>query len=156
MKAHSAGLLLYRFAEERLQVLLVHPGGPFWAHKDAGAWTLPKGLCENDESMLEAAQREFTEETGFTATGPFLPLDELRQPGGKIVHAWAVQQDVDADAIASNRFSLEWPRNSGIVRDYPEVDRGQWFGIDEARTKILPGQVKFIDRLLERLGDVSP
>lgn len=155
MKTHSAGLLLYRFTAGRLQVLLVHPGGPFWAHKDAGAWTLPKGLCEIDESMLEAAQREFKEETGFTATGPFIPLGELRQPGGKIVHAWAVEQDIDAAAIASNHFSLEWPRNSGVVRNYPEIDRGQWFSVAEARTKILPGQAAFLDRLVEWLGEVS-
>lgn len=151
MSVHSAGILLYRFSGGQLEVLLVHPGGPYWAHKDANAWTLPKGLCEPDEQPLDAAQREFREETGFTAAGPFLPLGELRQPGGKIVHAWAVEQDVDAAAIASNRFQLEWPRRSGIVRDYPEVDRGQWFTLEAARGKILPGQAGFLDRLAKAL-----
>lgn len=152
MKAHSAGILLYRLREGAVQVLLVHPGGPFWAHKDAGAWSIPKGLCEATESLLDAARREFREETGFNAEGPFVALGELRQPGGKIVHVWAVEQDVDAAAVKSNHFSLEWPRHSGSVREYPEVDRGQWFDIEAARGKILPGQAGFLDRLREHLG----
>lgn len=148
MKLRSAGILLYRFTAGRLEVMLVHPGGPYWAHKDAGAWTIPKGLCEADETPLEAARREFREETGFEAVGEFIALGELKQRSGKIVHAWAVEQDVDTSRIVSNTFSLEWPRNSGVINEYPEVDRGQWFGVDEARKKILCGQAGFVDRLL--------
>lgn len=128
--------------------MLVHPGGPYWVNKDDGAWTLPKGLCEADETLLEAAQREFREETGFEATGTFISLGELKQPSRKIVHAWAVEQDADISKITSNTFSLEWPRNSGVMNAFPEVDKGQWFGIEEARKKILRGQVEFIDRLV--------
>jgi predicted NUDIX family NTP pyrophosphohydrolase len=151
MKAYSAGILLFRFARGRLEVLLVHPGGPYWANKDDGVWSIPKGLCEEDESPLDAAKREFSEETGFEVCGEFLDLGELRQASGKIIHAWAVEQDIDAARIVSNTFSLELPRKSGVKREYPEVDRGQWFGIDEAGRKILGGQAVFIDRLVERV-----
>lgn len=148
MSLHSAGILLYRFAAGRLEVMLVHPGGPYWMNKDEGAWTLPKGLCEADETLLEAAQREFREETGFEAAGMSISLGEIKQPSGKIVHAWAVEQDVDTSLLTSNTFSLEWPRNSGVMNEYPEVDKGQWFGVEEARKKILRGQAEFIDRLV--------
>ena len=152
MSVHSAGILLYRFVDDRLEILLVHPGGPYWAHKDEGAWTIPKGLCEAGESPLDAAIREFREETGFEANGMFIELGELKQPSGKIVHAWAVEQDVDTSRIISNTFSLEWPRNSGVVNEYPEVEKGQWFGIEEARKKILRGQDDFVDRLMRVVG----
>lgn len=149
MSLRSAGILLYRFVAGRPEVLLVHPGGPYWARKDAGAWTIPKGLCEPHESPLETARREFREETGFEARGPFLDLGEIKQPSGKRIHIWASEQDVDTAQLASISFSLEWPRKSGVIREYPEVDRGAWFGIDAARKKILPGQAGFIERLLQ-------
>lgn len=147
MTIRSAGILLYRFVGGRLEVMLVHPGGPYWANKDDGAWSLPKGLCEENESLLETAKREFREETGFEADGTFISLGELKQPSGKIVHAWAVEQDADPARLVSNTFRLEWPSGSGALHEYPEVDKGQWFGIDEARKKIARGQVEFIDRL---------
>jgi predicted NUDIX family NTP pyrophosphohydrolase len=152
MSLCSAGILLYRFVGGRLEVMLVHPGGPYWAHKDDGAWTIPKGLCEAHEAPLEAARREFGEETGFEVDGRFIELGELKQPSGKIIHAWAVEQDVDPAGIVSNTFSLEWPPNSGMTRQFPEVDKGQWFGIEEARRKILRGQAGFLDRLVRRVA----
>lgn len=151
MKAQSAGILVYRFVDRRLQVLLVHPGGPFWARKDQGAWSIPKGLFEPDETPLQAAQREFQEETGFAADGDFLELGTLRQSSGKTVHAWALEMDLDPNRIVSNTFRLEWPKGSGRLQEYPEVDRGQWFEIPEARRKIVKGQAGFVDALLERL-----
>ncbi|MFA7388504.1 MAG: NUDIX domain-containing protein [Thiohalobacteraceae bacterium] len=151
MSIHSAGILLYRFAEGRLEVMLVHPGGPYWAKKDEHAWTIPKGLCEPDETPLDAARREFREETGFEAIGEFIELGQLKQPSRKIVHAWAVEQDVDTSRLVSNSFDLEWPRNSGVIKAYPEADKGQWFGIEEAREKILRGQVEFLERLMQTL-----
>ena len=148
MSVRSAGILLYRFAAGRLEVLLVHPGGPYWAHKDAASWTIPKGLCEANESPLDAAKREFREETGFEANGSFSGRGALKQPSGKIVHAWAVEQDLDTSRLVSNTFSLEWPRGSGVINVYPEVDQGQWFGIEQAREKLLRGQLEFVERLL--------
>jgi len=140
----SAGLLLYRGGSDGLEVLLVHPGGPFWAHKDEGVWSIPKGEFEPGEDPLAAAQREFTEETGFTAAGDFTPLTPLKQPSGKIVHAWAVQGDADPARVHSNTFVFKG-------REYPEVDRAAWFDVAEARKKILRGQVGFLDEL-ERLN----
>jgi predicted NUDIX family NTP pyrophosphohydrolase len=154
MAIHSAGILLYRFLDGRLQVMLVHPGGPYWARRDAGAWTIPKGVNEAGEDLLDTAMRELREETGIETAGPFIDLGEIRQPSGKIVHVWAVAQDVDVTQLVSNTFSLEWPRNSGIIRDYPEVDRGQWFGTGLARQKILPGQAGFLERLVRALSSV--
>jgi len=145
-KKNSAGLLLYR-RRAGLEVFLVHPGGPFWAKKDLGAWSLPKGEFNEDEEPLEAAKREFTEETGFTIEGAFHQLEPLRQRGGKVVHAWAVEADCDASQIRSNLFSLEWPPKSGRMRQFPEVDRAAWFPIDEARRRILPSQLGFIEQL---------
>jgi predicted NUDIX family NTP pyrophosphohydrolase len=133
-------------------VLLVHPGGPFWARKDLGAWTLPKGEPAPGEEPLEAARREFREETGFSPEGPFLPLPPVRQRGGKEVLAWAVAGDVDPLALRSNTFSLEWPPRSGRRAEFPEVDRAAWFGIEAARERILPGQAPLLDELLRVLG----
>lgn len=152
MKLQSAGILLYRFVKDRLEVLLVHPGGPFWAHRDAGAWSIPKGLVGEHENLLDAARREFREETGFTADGELIPLGSLRQPGGKIVHAWALQKDIDVAKVVSNGFSLEWPRRSGVQQTFPEIDRAAWFPLPQARRKITPGQADFLDRLLEKTG----
>ena len=145
-KKNSAGLLLYRRRDE-LEVFLVHPGGPFWAKKDEGAWSLPKGEFEEGEEALQAAKREFTEETGFSVDGEFLPLDPLKQRGGKIIYAWAIEADCEAAQARSNLFALEWPPKSGRIQEFTEVDRAQWFAIPEARKRILAGQAGFIDQL---------
>jgi predicted NUDIX family NTP pyrophosphohydrolase len=147
----SAGLLLYRHKGDGIQVLLGHPGGPFWRHKDLGAWSIPKGLIE-DETPLAAAKREFSEETGHTPRGKSLPLGEAKQPGGKIVHVWAVEDDWDATNLQSNTFEMEWPPRSGQRQKFPELDRAAWFDIAEAKTKILKGQAVFLDRLLQAPG----
>lgn len=153
-KKNSAGLLLYRHRGE-LEVFLVHPGGPFWAKKDVGAWAIPKGEIPDGEEPLEAAKREFLEETGFDINGEFRRLDPIKQAGGKIVQAWAIEADCDPAQLHSNRFAIEWPPKSGKTREFPEVDRAGWFTISEARTKILVGQVGLIDQLVSLLqGDL--
>jgi predicted NUDIX family NTP pyrophosphohydrolase len=151
MAKTSAGLLLYRTLGERVQVFLVHLGGPFWSKKDLGAWSIPKGEYTPDEDPFAAAQREFTEETGCVASGKFIPLTPIKQPAGKIIHAWAVRGDCDPTAIRSNTFSIEWPPKSGRQREFPEVDRAGWFGLKEAREKIMKGQMGFLDELEEVL-----
>ena len=133
------------------EVFLVHPGGPLWAKKDDGAWSLPKGEYSEGEDPLLAARREVEEETSIVVDGDFLPLGETRQPGGKIVTAWAVERDLDPSVVKSNLFSMEWPPRSGKMREFPEVDEGAWFSIPVARTKLLKGQIVFIDRLLATL-----
>jgi predicted NUDIX family NTP pyrophosphohydrolase len=145
----SAGLLVYRWVDGEPEVLLVHPGGPFWAKKDDGAWSLPKGEYEPGEDPLEVAIREFREELGTEPPdgGAAAPLDELRQPSGKRVTAWAVEGDVDVSDVRSNTFEMEWPPRSGRTAEFPEVDRAGWFGLDAARRKLLRGQVAFLDRL---------
>ena len=143
----SAGILLYRFREGVLEVLLAHPGGPFWAKKDAGAWTIPKGEIGDAEEPLAAARRELREETGLDLDGEFIALTAVRQKSGKWVHAWALEGDCDPAAIHSNTFSVEWPPKSGKRRDFPEIDRAAWFAIPEARTKILPAQIPLLDEL---------
>jgi predicted NUDIX family NTP pyrophosphohydrolase len=131
--------------------LLGHPGGPLWAHRDEGAWSMPKGLCRPEETPLAAAQREFHEETGFTAQGRFIPLGSLRQPSGKIVHAWALQKNVDPSRVVSDTFTLEWPRHSGTIGTWPEIDRAAWFDVAAARVKITRGQAVFLDPQQESL-----
>jgi predicted NUDIX family NTP pyrophosphohydrolase len=149
----SAGLLLYRITDAGVEVLLGHPGGPFWARKDDGAWTIPKGEYVDDEDPWAAAQREFREELGLSApTGPRLDMAPVKQPGGKIITAYAVRGDLDVAHSRSNTFELEWPKGSGKVREYPELDRVGWFAIDTARSKLLKGQVPLLDRLLEHLA----
>ena len=150
----SAGILLYRERDGALEVFIVHPGGPYWAKKDAGVWTIPKGVVEKGSTPIETARREFHEETGFPAPadGELLPLTPLAQPSGKIVHAWAVRGDLDADALESNTFSMEWPPHSGRQQDFPEVDRGAWMQPAEAVKKLLPGQVAFVVELQAKLG----
>ena len=148
MAKKSAGILMYRGSLPALQLLLVHPGGPFWAKKDAGAWSIPKGEYDDGEEPLACAIREFEEELGLRPDGAFLELGELVQPSRKIVRAWAVQGDFDPAALRSNHFEMEWPSRSGRIQSFPEVDRAEWFGPEIARTKILPGQLPFIDRLL--------
>ncbi len=147
MPKKSAGLLVYRKTNGQIEVFLVHPGGPFWVNKDEGAWSIPKGEFEEDEDPLEAAIREFKEETGFSIDGEFHSLNSIKQPSGKIVYAWAVKGDVDASAIRSNTFPLEWPRGSNEVTEYPEVDRAEWFSTYVARNKINKGQALLLDRL---------
>jgi|SRR5688572_260389 len=142
----SAGLLLYR-RRDRVEVFLVHPGGPLWAKKDAGAWSLPKGEFDAGKNPLEAAKREFLEETGTAVDGDFVKLNPVVQPGGKTVFAWAIEADFDPTHLKSNTFSMEWPPKSGKVEEFPEVDRAAWFDVSEARNRILVGQVNFIDQL---------
>jgi predicted NUDIX family NTP pyrophosphohydrolase len=151
----SAGLLMYRHTGGVLQVLLAHPGGPFWRNKDDGAWTLPKGEYEAPEEALAAARREFAEETGFEAPGPFLPLGEVKQKSGKRVAAWAFRGDCDPGTLCSNSFELEWPPKSGKRQSFPEIDRVQWFTVVEARGKILPAQRELLDRLEAALSAVD-
>jgi predicted NUDIX family NTP pyrophosphohydrolase len=146
----SSGLLLFRIRGGALEVLLVHPGGPYWAKKDLGAWSIPKGEPGPGEEPLDAAIREFEEETGFRPGERLLPLAPVRQPGGKEVLAWAAEGDVDAAALRSNTFSMEWPPRSGRKAEFPEVDRAGWFAVDVARRKILRGQLGLLDEL-ERL-----
>ncbi|MGH6919984.1 MAG: NUDIX domain-containing protein [Geminicoccaceae bacterium] len=143
----SAGLLMYRRRGGALEVLLVHSGGPFWARKDAGAWSIPKGEIDPSEEPLAAARREFAEETGFAADGAFLPLASITQAGGKVVQAWAFEGDADPAALQSNSFSIEWPPRSGQQKSFPEVDRAAWFPLDLARQKINPAQVALLDEL---------
>lgn len=143
----SAGILLFRRTSGVLEVLLAHPGGPFWARKDAGAWTLPKGIVEEGEDPLAAALREFEEEIGTRPIGEPIPLGSIRQRGGKLVIAWACEGDLDADTIRSNIARLEWPRRSGRFVDFPEVDRAGWFNLDRARDRINPAQAALLDRL---------
>jgi predicted NUDIX family NTP pyrophosphohydrolase len=153
MPKRSAGLLFYRTKGAATEVFLVHPGGPFWKNKDAGAWSIPKGEFEDDEEPLEAAKREFREETGRPASGEFAPLQPVRQPGGKVVYAWAQESDFDAGAVKSNLFSMEWPRGSGRMAEFPEIDRASWFPIETAKRKILKGQVPLLDQLLGGLSE---
>jgi predicted NUDIX family NTP pyrophosphohydrolase len=146
-RKNSAGLMLYRRRAE-LEIFLVHPGGPFWSKKDAGAWSMPKGEIAEGEDPLETAKREFTEETGFTIAGDFRRLEPVKQAGGKIVQAWAIESDCDLAQLRSNLFSMEWPPKSGKTQEFPEVDRAGWFRIAEAREKILAGQIGLIDQLV--------
>ena len=144
---------MYRLGPEGPEVLLAHPGGPYWARKDDGAWTLPKGECGDGEDPLAAAQREFTEETGFAACGPFLPLGEVRQKSGKRILAWAFAGDCDPAQLRSNTFEMEWPPRSGRRTAFVEVDRAQWFSLGEARRKLIEAQLPLLDRLATRLAD---
>jgi predicted NUDIX family NTP pyrophosphohydrolase len=148
----SAGLLLFRRKERGLELFLAHPGGPFWAERDVGAWTIPKGLANPGEDLFDAAVREFGEETGIQPHGPYLELGSVRQKAGKTVHAWAWEGDADSDKTQSNLMRTEWPRNSGRWLTFPEVDRCAWFDPETAATKLNPAQAEFIARLQTRLG----
>lgn len=154
MQKKSAGILLYRFSNCKPQVLLVHPGGPFWARKDLESWSIPKGEFEENEDPLSVAKREFEEETGTAIVGTFVELEPVRQPSGKTVYAWATEGDCDVANLKSNMFSMEWPPKSGKSQDFPEVDRGEWFNLKMARKKILKGQRPLLDQLV-RLLDLS-
>ncbi len=152
MSAQSAGLVLYRQRDGKLQVLLVHPGGPFWQKRDDGAWSIPKGELAENETGIDVARREFQEELGVPAPDEkLMALGAVRQAGGKIVHAWAVPGDLDVTRSTSNTFELEWPPRSGKMQRFPEVDRAAWFDLDAARRKVVPAQRVFIDRLEELL-----
>ncbi|MET3520488.1 NUDIX domain-containing protein [Mesorhizobium abyssinicae] len=150
MPQRSAGLLIYRRTGGVFEFLLVHPGGPFWARKDEGAWSIPKGLVDESEDELAAARREAEEELGVVIDGDFEPVGSYRQPGGKIVTAWSVESDLDADAVRSNTFTMEWPPRSGSVKEFPEVDKAGWFSLPEAGLKILKGQRPILGDFLER------
>jgi predicted NUDIX family NTP pyrophosphohydrolase len=147
----SAGLVLYRQHGRGLEVFLVHPGGPFWARKDEGAWSIPKGLIEGAEDPLAAARREFAEETGSLVEGAFVPLGDFRQPSGKLVLAWAIEGDLDLSGFRSNSFEMEWPPRSGTLQRFPEADRGGWFDADTAMRKVTKGQVPILQALRDYL-----
>jgi len=153
MPKQSAGILLYRIQDSKLEVFLVHPGGPYYKYKDAGAWSIPKGEYENDEEALLAAQREFAEETGQTISGNFIPLQTIKQKGGKLVHAWAVEGNIDADAIVSNVFEMEYPYKSGKWIEVPEVDAADWFDVATAKIKINAAQASMVEELVELLSN---
>ena len=144
----SAGILLYRKIKTKLEVLLVHPGGPFWKNKDEGSWSVPKGEFNDDEDALDAATREFEEETGFTCSGNFIALSPVKLSSGKIVYAWALEKNIDAEKVKSNEFEMEWPPKSGKKQRFPEIDKAQWFSSGEARQKINASQAAFIDELV--------
>ena len=152
----SAGILMYRRRQHGLEVFLVHPGGPFWAKKDEGAWSIPKGEFEEEEDPLDAAKRELTEETGLVVGGEFVKLQPVKQPSGKIVHTFAIEGDYDPALVRSNTFTMEWPRGSGRIVGFPEVDRAAWFTVPEARNKLLKGQYPIILQLLSLLGEELP
>ncbi len=157
MPKRSAGILLFRRSSAGLEVFLVHPGGPFWAHRDLASWSCPKGEYGAEEEPLDAARREFAEETGTELEGDFLPLGTVKLAGGKLVTAWALEGDFDPRRLRSNSFALEWPPHSGHVQEYPEADRGEWFSMDAAHRKILPGLVPLLDHLQTALrGPAAP
>jgi predicted NUDIX family NTP pyrophosphohydrolase len=149
----SAGILLHRVAHGAPEVLLVHPGGPFWARKDTGVWSIPKGEYEDGEDPRACALREFEEELGAALPpGELVELGSVKQKGGKVVNAWAAEGDLDVDSVHSNTFTMEWPPRSGRTAEFPEIDRAEWFGVEEAREKLVAAQTEFLDRLLERMG----
>ena len=151
MAKKSAGILLYRFQNKNLEVFLVHPGGPFWAKKDDGAWSIPKGEFEDDEEPLTAAKREFEEETGLKISGGFIELNPVKQKGGKMVYAWAVEGNMDPAKIKSNNFEIEWPPGSGKMKAFPEIDNAEWFNMNNAKKKIIEAQSSFIEDLESKL-----
>ena len=152
MPRQSAGLLMYRVRGDQLEVLLVHPGGPFWRRRDEGAWTIPKGEIQHGEAPLAAAIREFGEETSFPAPGPYTPLTAIRQKGGKVVQAWAFEGDCDPTLVKSNETTIEWPPRSSQYRSFPEVDRAAFFDLETARHKINAAQTALLDELLQKLA----
>jgi len=151
MSKQSAGILLYRIEHNKPQCLLAHPGGPFWAKKDAGAWSIPKGEFTDEENPLDAAKREFYEEIGTEVNGDFISLGTAKQKSGKLLYVWALHYNLDVDHVQSNTFELEWPPHSGIKKTFPEIDRAEWFTFDKAKQKINPGQLIFISQLEDLL-----
>ena len=152
----SAGILVYRRGAKALEFLLVHPGGPYWTKKEEGAWSVPKGEYEDGEDALAVARRELEEETGLRLEGPFLPLGQVTQRGGKVVTAWGAEGDLDPAALRSNTFTMEWPPRSGRMREFPEVDRAAWFPLEEARVKLNPAQVPFLEELSRKAVGAAP
>jgi len=152
MPKKSSGILIYTLQNNLLQVLLVHPGGPFWAKKDLGAWSIPKGEFDEDEDPLDAAKREVEEETGVKIDGDFIELTPVKQKSGKIIYAWALHSNFDAEQIKSNTFEMEWPPKSGKKKAFPEIDKAAWFNADEAKEKIIEGQIPLISELEIKLG----
>jgi predicted NUDIX family NTP pyrophosphohydrolase len=152
MPKPSAGILMYRYAGDELEVLIVHPGGPTWKNRDVGAWSIPKGEFDTGEDVLKTALREFHEELGTRLSGEFVQLKPVRQKSGKIVHAYATEGDLDTETIESNTFMTEWPPKSGRIQEFPEVDRAIWCDIETAREKLIPAQAAFLDELVERFG----
>ena len=151
MGKKSAGLVMYRFKNSILEVFLVHPGGPFWAKKDEGSWSIPKGEYSDEEDPFVVAKREFKEETSYDAEGEFIPLTPIKQPSKKLISAWAFEGDYDANAVKSNTFQMEWPPKSGKKEEFPEVDRAEWFPTTLAKKKLLKGHIAFIDELCKML-----
>jgi Predicted NTP pyrophosphohydrolase len=147
MPKKSAGILVYRKIKEEYEILLVHPGGPFWARKDMNSWSIPKGEFEDDEEPIDAAKREFEEETGFKIKGKFIELPPVKQPGGKLIYSWAVEADIDNSKVKSNLFKMEWPPRSGAFKEFPEIDRAEWFSFETAEQKILSGQIPILENL---------
>ena len=152
MAKQSAGLLMYRYRRGTVEILLVHPGGPYWAGKDSGAWAIPKGEIEQGEDALTAARREFEEETGFKAEGQFCPLSPVRLKSRKVIYAWTFQGDCDPQNVKSMVFSMEWPPHSGKEQQFPEVDRAEWFTVEAAREKVQAGQMAFIEEFARSAG----
>ena len=152
MVEHSGGILAYKYVEGKLEVMLAHPGGPFWARKDEAAWSIPKGLQETDESILDTAKREFEEETGCKIQTDLLELGTIKQPSKKLITIFAVEMEIDVNMVKSNLFEMEWPPKSGNIKKFPENDKAQWFTIEEARKKIFKGQKGFLDRLVDILN----
>jgi predicted NUDIX family NTP pyrophosphohydrolase len=152
MPQTSAGLLMYRWSNSILEVFLVHPGGPFWAKKDEGSWSIPKGLVNEDEDKLEAAKREFAEETSILPSGPWIDLGEIRLKSGKNVHGWAFEGSFDSAQVKSNTFTLEWPPKSGQMKQFPEIDKGEFFSLTVAQLKINQNQAEFLKRLEQHLA----
>ena len=155
MSKKSAGIILYRFHTNLPEVLLVHPGGPFWARKDLGFWSIPKGEFENNENALEAAKRELEEETGLRVTGDFIELNPVKQKSGKMVYAWAVEGNIIPEEIISNTFEIEWPPKSGMKKTFPEIDQAAWFTLETAKIKILEAQIPLISELEAKLDAVK-
>ena len=147
MPKKSAGILVYHKNKEEYEVLLVHPGGPFWAKKDLNSWSIPKGEFEDDEEPLGAAKREFEEETGFKIEGEFIEQPPVKQPSGKLIYSWAVEGDIDASKVKSNLFKMEWPPRSGAFKEFPEIDRAEWFSFVTAEQKIVYGQIPILENL---------
>lgn len=151
MTEHSGGILVYKYDEGKLKVMLAHPGGPFWAKKDEESWSIPKGLQEPEEAIMDTAKREFEEETGYKIQKDLLELGTIKQPSKKLITIFAVEMEIDVDAVKSNLFEMEWPPKSGNVQKFPENDRAQWFDIEEAKKKIFKGQKGFLDKLIDVL-----
>lgn len=151
MPVTSAGILMYRWRKDHHEVFLIHPGGPYWSRRDVGAWSIPKGVVSPGECLLAAAKREFREETGFLVRGPAIPLGAFRQPSGKLLVAWAAEGEIDPDQLSSNSFTMIWPPKSGVLREFPEADRGAWFTRKAAAARILKGQRPVLDLLFQKL-----